>query len=313
MIRKATAILSLLGLHTGEARLRGSSAAKLRQPLCSVLALSGGGSFGAVQMGILDGLTAAGQVPARYDIVTGISAGGLNAGFLSYYDNVTVALPAIYGILANLTNADIYTAAPLSILSEWSYYNTAPLEQTVATVLGGLSPAATAPLVLVGASNVLTKELDVWRFGELDLVGQVDALMATSAIPLVFPPREVNGSLYVDGGVISNEMIAQAIGQLECDSYQVVFISASARNQTAGPMPTGLWSYMSAVMDLLLDTFDYQLAQQGGSCAYPRGTINACFPTAPALDNYSILDFDHGAALYALGKEAFACETLDLC
>ena len=312
MIRKATAILSLLGLHTGEARLRGSSAAKLRQPLCSVLALSGGGSFGAVQMGILDGLTATGQVPARYDIVTGISAGGLNAGFLSYYDNVTVALPAIYGILANLTNADIYTAAPLSILSEWSYYNTAPLEQTVATVLGGLSPSAAAPLTLVGASNVLTKELDVWRFGELDLVGQVDALMATSAIPLVFPPRLVNGSLYVDGGVISNEMIAQAIGQLECDSYQVVFISASARNQTAGPMPTGLWSYMGAVVDLLLDTFDYQLAQ-AGSCTYPRGTIKACFPTAPALDNYSILDFDHGAALYALGKEAFACEMRSLC
>ncbi len=297
------------------AHLRGSAPAPsaIHAGTCSVLALSGGGSFGAVQMGILDGLTAAGQAPASYDIVTGISAGGLNAGFLSYYANVTAALPDIYTILANLTNADVYTSAPLDILSEWSYYNTAPLEKTIASVLSARQPAApTSTLTLVGSSNVLTKELDIWRFGELGLADQVDVLMATSAIPLVFPPRQINGSLYVDGGVIANEMITQAVGQLECDSYKVLFISASAKNQTAGPMPTGLWSYMGAVFDLVLDTFDYQLAQ-AATCPYPRGSIQACFPTAPALDNYSILDFNSGAALYALGKEAYACEMLSLC
>lgn len=49
--------------------------------LCNVLALSGGGAFGAVEMGILDGLVASGRAPTSYDILTGISAGGLNAGF----------------------------------------------------------------------------------------------------------------------------------------------------------------------------------------------------------------------------------------
>ena len=32
---------------------------------CNVLALSGGGAFGAVEMGMLDGLTEAGQAPSR--------------------------------------------------------------------------------------------------------------------------------------------------------------------------------------------------------------------------------------------------------
>jgi predicted acylesterase/phospholipase RssA len=169
-------------------------------------------------------------------------------------------------------------------------------------------------MTLIGASNVLTHQLDVWHFDHLTLADRLAVLMSTSAIPLVFPPQKVNGSLYVDGGVISNELIHQAMGQLACDSYNVVFVSAGAASATAAarPMPTGLFSYVGAVVNLLVDTFDYQLAQTT-NCSYPRGTIQACFPTSPSLGNYSILDFDYGAELYALGRESFACQKLPLC
>ncbi len=43
--------------------------------VCNVLALSGGGSFGSVQMGVLDALIGSGVAPDTYDIITGISAG----------------------------------------------------------------------------------------------------------------------------------------------------------------------------------------------------------------------------------------------
>jgi NTE family protein len=289
---------------------------QVRQGECQVLALSGGGAFGAVQMGVLDGLTATGQAPVSYDIVTGISAGGLNAAFLSYYTNVSQALPDIHAILAGLTSADVYQTALLDILSEWSYYSTAPLAGTLTGVLSGKTPLppAVGPMTLIGASNVLTHQLDVWHFDRLGLADRIAVLMSTSAIPLVFPPQKVNGSLYVDGGVISNELIHQAMGQLVCDSYNVVFVSAggSSANAAARPMPTGLFSYVGAVVNLLVDTFDYQLAQTT-NCSYPRGTIQACFPTSPSLGNYSILDFDYGAELYALGRESFECQKLPLC
>jgi predicted acylesterase/phospholipase RssA len=285
---------------------------KYKQGICNVLALSGGGAFGAVEMGMLDGLISSNQAPSSYDIITGISAGGLNAGFLSYYTNVSQALPDIYNILSGLTNADIYQSDVLNILSEWSYYNTKPLENTLSGILASKTINPNGPMTLVGASNVLSRRLDVWHFERLNLEDRVATLMATSAIPLVFPPQTINGSLYVDGGIISNEMIHQAVGQLLCDSYSVYFISASDHNSTPSPMPTGLWSYMGAVINLLVDTFDYQLAQ-ANNCTYPRGTIQACFPDASALSNYSILDFDFGAELYALGKSSYSCSTLSLC
>jgi NTE family protein len=309
---KKAIFLALTNLVSGKLRGSYSSSIPVKSGICNVLALSGGGAFGAVEMGMLDALTSSNQIPTNYDIITGISAGGLNAGFLSYYTNVSDALPDIYSILSGLTNRDIYQSDVLNILSEWSYYNTKPLQNTLTGILQNKNPIVNGPMTLIGASNVLDQRLDIWHFDRLNLQDRVSVLMATSAIPLVFPPQTLNNSLYVDGGVISNEIIHQAIGQLSCDSYNVVFISASDHNSTPSPMPTGLWSYMGSIISLLVNTFDYQLAQQT-NCTYPRGTLQACFPTASSLSNYSILDFDFGAELYALGKEYYNCNTMSLC
>lgn len=282
---------------------------------CSILALSGGGSFGAVELGILDGLVESQQVPDQFDIVTGISAGGLNAGFLSYYANVSTALPELHTIVSDLSTAKVYTSDVFGVLSEWSIYNTAPLNATLTGILSGRVAESGAPLTLVGATNVNTQTLDVFTFSSLATVeDRVSVLLATSAIPLAFPPRTINGSLYVDGGVINNEMITQAMGLMPCDMYDVTFISASPAAATGRQTVTGLFSFLSAVIRLLLNTFDDQIAQLASvTCPFPRGTIRAYYPTAPELAAYSILNFDYGAILWDLGKNAYNMTTFPLC
>ena len=292
------------------------SAKPLKQPLCNVLAFSGGGSFGAVELGILDGLTATGHAPVSYDIITGISAGGLNAGFLSYYKNVSEALPEVHNIISNLTTADVYKSSVFNIFTNWSIYSTTPLESTISSILasrGDHVPSSSGnPITLIGATNINTQALDVFRFDTMTLSDRIDVLMATSAIPLAFPPRLINGSIYVDGGLINNEMITQAMGHKPCDFYRFTFISATSREGYHAV--NGFFSYLSAVGHVLLDTFDYQLAQyQSVTCQYPRGTINACFPTAPELEIYSILDFNYGAELWALGRSGYNCTQLQIC
>jgi hypothetical protein len=286
-------------------------AATVKQTTCNVLALSGGGAFGAVEMGVLDNLITSNEAPNTYDIVTGISAGGLNAGFLSYYDNVTAALPDIYQIFSELTTASVYTSDILGILDNWSIYNTTPLEATLTKILNNKVPSANVPLTMIGASNTNTSALDVFIFGDKSPADKVRVLLATSAIPFAFPPRWVNGSLYVDGGVISNELLTQVLGEKPCQTYDITFIDAYRRN-ALNPSISGFFSYTSAILKMVWHTFDSQLAQLT-KCPYPKGTINACYPTAPALDKYSSLDFDHGAELYALGKESHECFQYDLC
>ncbi len=281
------------------------------QETCTVLAMSGGGAFGAVEMGVLDSLVTTKQAPNTYDIVTGISAGGLNAGFLSFYDHVTDALPDIHQIFADLTTADVYTSDVLQLFSDWSLYNTSPLKQTLSNIILSKVPSKSPPLTMIGASNLNSSSLDVFIFGDKTPEDKVNILLATSAIPFAFPPRWVNGSLYVDGGVISNELLTQVLGEKPCSFYNITFIDAYRRTQTT-PIINGFISYTSTVLKMVWKTFDSQLAQLT-KCPYPKGSIQACYPTAPALDSYSSLDFDHGAELYALGKQSHACYHYDLC
>ena len=287
-----------------------SSASQVSQT-CNVLALSGGGAFGAIEVGILDSLTATHTIPNKFDIVTGISAGGLNAGFLSYYDNITSAAPVLRSIYSTLTTDDVYNSDYLGILSRWAVYDNSPLEKTLTTILKTTTQSANPPITLIGASNLYTAELDIYRFNTLSLEDKIDVLMSTSSIPFIFPPRKYNNTLYVDGGLISNEIINQAIGELPCEFYNITFISASSKTEQK-PDITGLFSYISTVVHVLFKTFDYQLAQIT-RCSYPKGLINACFPTSSLLSKYSILDFDNGAILYNLGMEAHKCIQYELC
>jgi predicted acylesterase/phospholipase RssA len=278
---------------------------------CNLLALSGGGAFGAVEVGILDNLITRNLIPDRFDVVTGISAGGLNAGFLSYFDNVTSALTPMINIFSNLTTYNVYTTDYLGIFTRWSIYDNSPLEKTLTEILQSTPQSLNPPITLIGASNVYTEELDIFKFNELSLENKINVLMSTSAIPLAFPPRRYNNQLYVDGGVISNEIINQAIGYLDCSYFNITFISASSKNPGSNHV-IGLVSYISSIFHMLFRTFDYQLAQVT-SCTYPKGQINACFPTSPELDNYSILDFDNGYILYELGKKNNSCTVYELC
>ena len=54
------------------------------------LSFSGGGAFGATEIGILKNIIM-NEPHKKYDILTGISAGALNAGFLSYYTDINIA------------------------------------------------------------------------------------------------------------------------------------------------------------------------------------------------------------------------------
>lgn len=281
--------------------------------ICNNLALSGGGSFGMVEVGILSDLYDKGKIPYSFDVITGISAGGLNTGFLSYYNNISIGVKDLYQVYKNMNNDKVYERELLKIMSEWSIYNTAPLYKTLGTIIGSKKPINNGPIALIGASNVLKEKIDIFRFDELNVEDKVDVLMSTSAIPLVFPPHKFNGSLYVDGGVITNELIYESLGYNDCTYYNILFISALNHKDNSNKVD-GLFSYISSVLHLIYSTFDYQLSELSkNKCNNPLGVINACFPNSEELNGYSILDFNNGEQLYNISKNNYYCINFDLC
>jgi predicted patatin/cPLA2 family phospholipase len=275
---------------------------------CNVLALSGGGSFGAVEVGILDRI----RLP-KYDMITGISAGGLNAGFLSYFGNSMAAgVENLKNVYFELTNASVYTHSAFQVPRTWSFYDTSPLRKTIAFELGKLNYDGARVPTLIGSTNLNEGVLQIFQFEKQTKMRQVDIMMATSAIPLVFPPQIIDGKYYVDGGAIANEIVNGIDAYLECDQYNITFIAASERLQPVSEI-ADLNEYVRRITKVVLTDYNNELAEITSNPCKGRGVIHYCYPDGSELADYSSLDFSFGKELYAIGYNHFRCEDFTYC
>jgi predicted acylesterase/phospholipase RssA len=278
------------------------------ESVCNVLALSGGGSFGAVEVGILDRI----RLP-KYDMITGISAGGLNAGFLSYFGNsMEAGVENLKNVYFGLTNASVYTHGAFQVPRSWSFYDTAPLRKTIDLELGKLKYDGDRVPTLIGSTNLNQGVLQIFQFEKQTKRRQIDIMMATSAIPLVFPPQIIDGNYYVDGGVIANEIVNGIDAYLECDQYNITFIAASERLQPVAEI-ADLNEYVRRIAKVTLTDYNNELAEITANPCKGRGVIHYCYPYGAELTDYSSLDFSYGKELYTIGYNHFKCEDFTYC
>ena len=168
--------------------------------------LSGGASHGAVQVGMLQALHEAGIVP---DFLVGASAGALNAAAYA-------ADPTADGLRR--------LAASWTTARSWNVF---PVDAKAALkALGGRSDHLVSNR---GIRNLIERTLDVKRVedtilplhvvttdlatGEPVVISEGDlvtALLASSAIPGIFPPIRFGSVRLVDGGVAADTPVLQA-------------------------------------------------------------------------------------------------------
>ena len=280
---------------------------------CNILSFSGGGSFGVVEVGILSQITL-----KKYDMITGVSAGGLNAGFLSYYNNEEANLMDginnLANIYINMTNSDVYKHNFDQIQRTWSYYDTTPLRLTIEKQLIKMKYKPTKP-TLIGSTNLNTGFFEIFEFEKkTNIIDQINIMMATSAIPFIFPSQIIEGKYYVDGGVVANEIINGISGYLpNCDYLNITFITSGQKINEINTIDS-LEEYTKRIIQVTINDFNNELNEIiQNTCSNPRGKIQYCYSSSTKLNNYSILDFSHGEELYEIGKNEFICEEYPYC
>src|SRR5687767_7164423 len=77
--------------------------------MTTAFVLSGGGSLGAVQVGMLQALTARGVEP---DLLVGTSVGALNAAYIGGHGASDRSLEELAGIWAGLRRRDVFPLQP---------------------------------------------------------------------------------------------------------------------------------------------------------------------------------------------------------
>ncbi|TDN62769.1 patatin-like phospholipase family protein [Paraburkholderia sp. BL10I2N1] len=168
---------------------------------------AGGGSLGAIEVGMLRELLARGEHPG---FVVGASAGAINAAyFAGRPDSDGVA--TLEGLWRKIRRQDIMPLSMLGLLSMILRTRPHLVESHALRVLLEKHltyeriEQALLPLHIV-ATDMLAGHEVVLSSGPV-----VNAVLASAAIPGVYPPVRIDGVDLVDGGVASNTPIAAAI------------------------------------------------------------------------------------------------------
>lgn len=176
--------------------------------MATAFVLSGGGSLGAVQVGVLQALQARGVQP---DLLVGASAGALNAAFIADRGFTRVALTELADVWIGLRRSDVFPFAPRHHLLALAGVRSSlcmptGLRHLIATHLRiDRLEDATIPVHVV-ATDVLSGTEVLLSHGDARA-----AVAASAAIPAVLPPVEIDGRVLFDGGVADNTPISQAV------------------------------------------------------------------------------------------------------
>lgn len=281
---------------------------------CNVLTLGGGGSFGAVEVGILKDMLDKNIITGEFDVIAGISAGGLNAAYLSYGENIKDNINSLEDLYTKFTTKNVYKSNCLfRVLKDWSIFNSKPLEDTIKKILKNKEYNKNNPITLIGSTNLNTQKLDIFRYDKLSKRDQVDVLMATSAIPILFKPRKINNCLYVDGGTIENEILYQVLDAYPADYYNFTFVCATNKEHMNMKI-SNIKEYLKSISGLIVNNYVYDIAKIKNSYfECKKGKINICYPTDPELMKYSFLDFDKGNEIINIAKKNYKIETINFC
>ena len=84
------------------------------------------------------------------------------------------------------------------------------LKQTLSKYLKAKTFEELNTPLYVAATNLSKAQLEIFSSGNL-----VDAIMASTAFPMLIRPYEINGCLYVDGGLMNNLPVQPLLGQTD--------------------------------------------------------------------------------------------------
>jgi NTE family protein len=160
-----------------------------------VAALSGGGAKAAAHLGALKALEERGLRPAHY---VATSMGGVIAAMLAAgvsYDRALV-------LVAGLRRSDLAGLSPQALLGVYagSLFRLEPLRQLIERLVPARTFADLAVPLTVTAVDLESGGLVLLGTGGYD-VPLVDALLATCALPIYFPPVPLVGRQLADGGL----------------------------------------------------------------------------------------------------------------
>lgn len=251
--------------------------------MSTAFVLTGGGSLGVIQVGMLAALHDHGIEP---DLVVGTSAGALNAAYLAGPGTTEGRLRSLADLWRQARRQDVFVTRPRRWLAATvgvapSLFADIELRGLVERHLGfDLLENARMPVHVVACDLVTGVGV------ALTEGSSTDAVLASSAVPGLLPPVLLDGRTLVDGGVGEFDALAHAEARGADDIYLL-----PAGYPCAGSTPSTAAGTMLTALSLLLHR---QLLTQVRAFR-GRARLHVLPPLCPL--SVSPADFTHAQAL----------------
>jgi len=235
------------------------------------LVLSGGGTRGFAHLGVLKALE---EDNIKIDIISGVSAGSI-AGAL-YADG-----KAPEQILEILTSQKVLQYLDFS-LPKTGLVKMTGFEKTLNKHLKAQTFEELGIPLKVFAVNINTGEYKCFDKGPLSV-----AVKASSSIPVMFPPVEIDKDMYCDGGVINNFPVEPLIDICE----RIIGVSVN---------PIGKERKLDSLKKIVERTFQLTIRTH----TLERRKHCHLFIEPEGIGDYGILDLSSAKKIFDLGYKA---------
>ncbi|MEM9835883.1 MAG: patatin-like phospholipase family protein [Bacteroidota bacterium] len=236
------------------------------------LTLSGGGARGAAHIGIIKALEEANIHPTH---IVGVSAGAIVGALYAAGKSPEEMMDFISeSSMIKLIRLGI----PTTGLTTMDY-----LRERLKAILPQDDFAALGKSLHVGVTNLEDGRFELHDSGKLH-----DMVAASCSIPFVFKPMSINGTYYVDGGIVNNMPVSPLEGKVDyIIGSNLTPINSVARKE------------LSSVISISWRCFDLSIMAntQAG-----RGKCDLLFEPS-SIAAYSIFAFSKIKELYEIGYQ----------
>ena len=258
--------------------------------------LSGGANRGALEVGVLQVLL---EHDIRPQILVGTSVGALNAAFLATNPTLEGArwLEQIWRQASKkvIERKDYIAALLRFVTRKSSLYDSNKLKELIESYFPKdmrLFSDIKAAELYITAVDLNSGELYVFGIDRSQSI--IDAIMASSAVPMVLGPWQYEGRQYVDGGVVSDLPMRVAVDAGATELYAIDIGPLQLAKRT----PRGVLRVAAQTMDAVIS---HQLVNEyGWSSGLPKDAIH--YIRVEGFEDVRLWDFEYTAKMIEKGR-----------
>ncbi|WP_236655989.1 patatin-like phospholipase family protein [Streptacidiphilus jiangxiensis] len=203
--------------------------------------LGGGGALGACEVGMLRALLEAGIAP---DLVVGTSVGAVNGAVVA----ASPTMGAVAGLGDLWGRAGVFSGSVIGRMSRAArsrtyLYSAEPLRRLLeANLPAGICRIEELPVRFQCVAASIERAAEHWfTRGPL-----VDAVLASCAVPGLFPPAQLDGEHFLDGGLANSIPVGRAVAL----GARRVFVLQVGRIEEPLAVPRLPWEVASVAFEI---------------------------------------------------------------